>query len=144
MSATDHAYLSAFNGSFRGVLCWHELNRLWERVRAAADAGWYVYALGEPPPEMPAEPARLVAFLSEIDVLLREEHAEDYCGLVYADDFDSPSFIKIYDPHQLGSVCGASGRRTLPGWVLSKLRPVDLPAAQPPPGNRRRWWQRLF
>jgi len=51
--------------------------------------------------------------------------------------------VKIYDPHNLGVTCGYSDNPPLPGWVLSRLAPVDLEAARQPAG-RRRWWQRLF
>ncbi|MDJ0873574.1 MAG: hypothetical protein QNJ87_17615, partial [Gammaproteobacteria bacterium] len=65
-------------------------------------------------------------------------------GIVYADDLEKPSFVKIYDPNNLGMVCGYSEQPPLPGWVMSKLRPADLQTAMPPPGNRRRWWARLL
>jgi hypothetical protein len=83
-------------------------------------------------------------FITEIDNLLRSEHDEKYCGIVYADDLQAPSFVKIYDPHNLGVSCGYSDNPPLPGWILSKLPPVDLPAAQHVPKNRKRWWRALF
>ena len=73
-----------------------------------------------------------------------KEHEEDYCGIVYADDLQQPSFIKIYDPHNLGVSCGYSENPPLPGWIMSQIAPCDLPAAQALTGTRRRWWQRLF
>ncbi len=88
--------------------------------------------------------ATLERFIDEIDALLREQHAEAYCGIVYADNPTDPGFIKIYDPDNLGVVCGFSDNPPLPGWVLSLTAPVDLPTALPPPKGRSRWWQRLF
>jgi hypothetical protein len=79
-----------------------------------------------------------------VDTLLRQEHGEDYCGIVYADDLSQPRFIKIYDPNNLGVTCGYSDNPPLPGWILSKLRPCDLSAGIHLPGNRKRWWRRLF
>jgi hypothetical protein len=32
----------------------------------------------------------------------------------------------------------------LPGWILSRTAPVDLPSAITPPARRRHWWQRLM
>ena len=87
---------------------------------------------------------QLQRFITEIDALLRREHDEDYCGIVYADDPSAPGMIKIYDPNNLGKVCGYSANPPLPGWVLSRLPPADLQAAQVQPAGRRRWWQRLF
>ena len=40
-------------------------------------------------------------------------------------------------------VVGRSLPPPLPGWVLSRLPPVDLQAAQPT-ASRRRWWHKLL
>lgn len=141
--ATD-PFLSAWRGSFTSALRWPQLDALWERVRANADAGWYLYAVGEPPPSAPAPAAQVLTFIAELDALLRTEHAHDYCGIVYADDLSAPTLIKIYDPNHLGVSCGFSTNPPLPGWVISLLPPSDLPASRPAPNHRRRWWQRLF
>ena len=141
---TGDPFLTAWKGSFTGILRWPQLEALWARVRARAHEGWYVYAIGEAPPTTPAEPGELDTFLTEIDRLLRSEHAEDYCGIVYADDPEHPTLIKIYDPNNLGMVCGSSAQPPLPGWVLSTLPPSDLRAAMPPAAGRRRWWRRIF
>jgi len=63
------------------------------------------------------------------------------CGIVYADDLDNPSLIKIYDPSHLGTSCGSSKHRILPGWVMSKMPPSDLSPSHLVPQNRKRWWQ---
>jgi hypothetical protein len=137
-------FMRAFRGSFTSALRWHQLDALWERLDSDADGGWYIYAVGEMPPDRPAEGDRVRAFIKEIDRLLRRDHQEDYCGIVYADDPQRPSFVKIYDPHNLGVSCGFSDNPPLPGWLMTKIRPVDLKANQPLPKNRRHWWQRLF
>ncbi len=137
-------FLDRFRGAFSGVLRWQQLDALWQTLRAQHDKHWYLYAVGETPPDAPASREQLDRFLREIDRLLREEHEEDYCGIVYADDLEDPAFIKIYDPGNLGVVCGFSDNPPLPGWILSLEAPVDLQQALPPAGNRRRWWARLF
>jgi len=137
-------FLTAFRGRFTSALRWHHLDALWERLRERADAGWYLYAVGEPPPATPTDAAGVLTFLREIDQLLRTEHKEDYCGIVYADDLEEPRFVKIYDPHNLGVFCGSSDNPPLPGWVLSLVPPLDLSATRVLPQNRRRWWRRLF
>ncbi|HHH38031.1 MAG TPA: hypothetical protein ENK50_00435 [Sedimenticola sp.] len=138
------AYLEAFRGSFTSALRWHQLDDLWSALRGRSSAGWYIYAVGEAPPERPASREQLLRFIDEIDILLRREHDEDYCGIVYADDLEAPSFIKIYDPNNLGVSCGYSDNPPLPGWVLSTSRPCDLMSDAVLPGNRKRWWRRLF
>ena len=52
--------------------------------------------------------------------------------------------VKIYDPNNLGVSCGYSDNPPLPGWVLSRVAPVDLPRAQQQAQGRRRWWRGVF
>lgn len=139
-----HPFLSAFRGRFNGILRWPHLDEFWDTVKAKKANDWYIYAIGEPPPEQVVDHQQLEQFMAEIDKLIRQEHQEDYCGLVYVDDKQDPEFIKIFDPNNMGVVCGFSDNPPLPGWILSKLPPVDLPAALPVPGNRKRWWQQLL
>ncbi len=143
-TAEINPFLRAFRGSFTSALRWTDLDALWMRLRADAKGDWYLYAMGEPPPEAPADAASVERFIDEIDVLLRREHDERLCGIVYADDLRIPSLVKIYDPNNLGVSCGSSSNPPLPGWVMSKLPPVDLPSTQLVPKGRRRWWQSLF
>ncbi|MEN8108863.1 MAG: hypothetical protein ABFS22_12780 [Pseudomonadota bacterium] len=137
-------FSEAFRGRFQNALRWEQLEQLWDTLRSDADSGWHIYAVGEAPPEAPASGELVKTFLSEIEQLLRKEHGEDYCGIVYADSLESPRFVKIFDPNNLGVQCGFSENPPLPGWILSRLAPTDLQADIPLPGNRRRWWQRLL
>lgn len=143
-TAPADEFLRAFRGSFTSALRWHQLDALWGRLREHAGEPWYLYAVGEPPPTRASTREQVLRFVAEIDGLLRREHKEDYCGIVYADDLDRPRFVKIYDPHNLGVSCGFSDQPPLPGWVLSQLPPCDLPATRVLPQSRRRWWRRLF
>jgi hypothetical protein len=136
-------YIQIFKGSFTSALRWPQLDDLWQVVKADANSGWHIYAIGDPPPQESANETKLVTFIDRIDELLRREHDEDYCGIVYADDLMQPSFIKIYDPNNLGVSCGYSDNPPLPGWVLSKIQPVDLSAIAMP-NNRKRWWQSIW
>ena len=140
----QHPFSLAFRGSFTGILRWHQLDALWDLLRQQESSSWYIYAVGETPPEHPVSHDQLITFIDEIDQLLHQEHDHDYCGVVYADNPQDPVFIKIFDPNNLGVSCGFSDNPPLPGWILSHLKPIDLPTAFPPPGNRKRWWQRLF
>ncbi len=138
-----HPFLQRFRGAFSGILRWPQLDELWQTLREQSD-GWYIYAVGETPPEQVADRETLRHFIEEIDQLLRREHRYDYCGVVYVDDRQTPTFIKIFDPNNLGVSCGSSTNPPLPGWLLTRMQPIDLPNALPQPGNRRRWWQHLF
>nr|WP_156782853.1 hypothetical protein [Acidihalobacter yilgarnensis] len=137
-------FQTLYRGRTVGILRWPQLDAFWSHLKPRAGEGWYVYAVGEPPPQVPADADAVVRFIDEIDALLRREHDHDYCGIVYADDLDVPRLIKIFDPNHLGSSCGSSVHPPPPGWVLSLVPPVDLADAMPLANNRRRWWQRLF
>lgn len=129
---------SRLDGMLYSLLSWDQLTAFWTRVDV--NAPWYLYAVGQEVPAAPAPTVQVAAFVREIDTLLRREHEESYCGIVYADDLQQPSFIKIYDPHNLGVSCGSSKHRVLPGWVMSQVPPVDLKPAVLP-ANRKRWWE---
>jgi hypothetical protein len=128
-----------FDGTLYSLLSWDQLTAFWQTLDPSGD--WYLYAVGEARPTSPADAEHVTAFIQQIDALLRKEHDEDYCGIVYADDLKSPRIVKIYDPNNLGTSCGSSGHKILPGWVMSRVPPSDLEAPHFLPQNRKRWWQ---
>lgn len=122
-------YHEHLQGRFLGILQWVQLDALWAAVRAQPE-GWYVVEHAAPLPERPLTPAELNARLTELDALLRREHAETYCGIVYADDPAAPRMIKVIDPRHLGAMCSTNAPPTPPGWVLSQI-PPQAPATSP-------------
>lgn len=138
------SFRQAFRGRFESVLRWEQLDVLWDVLHQDVAGDWYIYAVGEPPPQQSSSAEQMQTFLLEIEQLLRKEHHEDYCGVVFTDSMEAPQFVKIFDPNNLGVSCGFSENPPLPGWILSKLPPADLDTPVPLPGNRRRWWQRLL
>lgn len=139
----QHPYLAAFRGRFTSLLRWPELEAFWHLLKTHADGGWYVYRVGEAPPAEPLSADELRHFIDQLDQQLRARHDEKFCGIVYADDRANPTFVKIYDPDKLGSVCGFSNSPPLPGWTISRLQPAALEASQPPVRGPRRWWRSL-
>lgn len=144
MTETKLDFLEAYRGRFVSLMKWSDLDAFWQVLRQSAGAGWYLYALGENPPSQPASASQVGKFIDEIDILLRHDHRENYCAIVYTDSKTVPRFVKIYDPHRLGSSCGASGDLPLPGWIISRQQPTALAPGWPVAENRRRWWQRLW
>ena len=143
-TSVEQNYVDAYRGNTTSLLRWHHLDEFWSVLKQQAANDWYIYAVGETPPEAPASEMHLLKFIEEIDVLLHKEHDENYCGIVYTDNKETPAFIKIFDPNNLGVSCGFSENPPLPGWILSKIKPVELEAALNPPNSRRRWWQKIF
>jgi hypothetical protein len=130
-------------GRLRGVMRWTDLDTLWNAM--LAKQGWYATMASEPVPAEPAAPASLAPMLAELGALLRRDHGEDYCGIVYADDLADPTLVKVYDPDNLGSSCshGAAGQYP-PRWIFSLDPPEPFDAGDAAPQGRRRWWHRLL
>jgi hypothetical protein len=143
-SSSEDPFYTAFRGNFTSILSWTQLDAFWDTVRQQADAGWYVYAVGETPPERPLDADQVRHFVGAVDALLREDHYEDYCGIVYTDSKNAPAFIKIFDPYNLGASCGSSKHPPAPGWIMSRLAPRVLETPRILPENRRRWWRNLW
>lgn len=137
-------FYEKFKGSFTSCMRWDDLTVLWDTLKQYANLNWYIYAIGEPVPGSPASKKELMLFITEMDKLLHTEHQEDYCGIVYTDNKDAPTFIKIYDPNNLGVSCGFSNNPPLPGWVLSVIPAKPLEDKSVLSQQRKRWWQRLW
>ena len=135
-----------YDGTLYGALSWQQLAALWSKVTAdsEADSGWYIYAVGQGVPITTASKPLLQRFISETDALLRRDHREDYCGIVYADDLEKPNFVKIFDPHKLGSSCGSSANPPAPGWILSRVPPTEIKSKEIVPEQRKRWLAAIF
>ncbi len=136
----DSVFETKLNGTLYSLLSWDQLSAFWTRLNT--DAPWYLYAVGEAVPTQVASREQVKTFVREIDLLLHRDHDESYCGIVYADDLMQPTFVKIYDPNNLGVACGSSKMAILPGWVMSQVPPVDLKPVVVP-ASRKRWWQSL-
>jgi hypothetical protein len=112
-----------YTGRLWSVLAWDQLTALWQRIDPAA--GWYLWRSACRRADFRDGAGRCRgrrAFIERIDALLRAEHHESYCGIVYADDLENPRLIKIYDPNNLGSSCGSS--KTPPGAGLDHEPPA--------------------
>jgi len=137
-------FMALYQGYLQGVMKWADWDEFVAVLKTQTDKGWYVYHVGDEAPQQPASAEQFSIFVDEIDVLLKKEHQEDYCGIVYTSDPKEPQLVKIYDPNNLGVVCGFSKNPPLPGWVLSLQKPDDLVLAFPPVQSRKRWWKKIF
>jgi len=137
-------FLNTFNGKFYGVLRWQQLDDLWQKVKDDKEQGWYIYAIGEPLPTHKTIGESVNTYVDELNTLLRREHDEDYCGVVYTDSFEKPRLIKVFDPNNLGTSCSIAAQGPLPSWIITKIKPEELSSQTKQTGNRRRWWKTIF
>jgi hypothetical protein len=119
-------FREAFNGWHSGLIQWTDYDAVMARV-AAQPEGWYVYDTREDVPTAPVPAAALPGRIEAITRFLRDTHRADYCGFVYADDRETPTFVKVYNPRN-ASACGMSSA-PLPVFTLSRMPPEALPFA---------------
>ncbi len=132
-------FFKKFHGSLRNLLTWADWDAFLAQLYLQSE-GWYVYVLAETVPSAPLSASDFQIFLQEINQLLKKEHQEKYCGIVYVDSLTAPTLVKIYDPNHLGAVCGSSGAVVLPGWVLSRFPPESLVTPTPALSG----WKKFF
>jgi hypothetical protein len=138
VSADAAAFLERLKGKFYGMLQWTDLDALWGRVKTGQ---WFFYQIGEILPDHALSGDDLALRVDALDKLLRQDHDFHLCGIVYADHVEQPTLIKVYDPNNLGSMCGGSTTPTSPRWILSTSLPSIIEIDAPVPNNRKRWWQ---
>jgi hypothetical protein len=135
-------FLETYTGRMSGVLRWPQLDKLWRNLDA--NDGWYLY---EPGNEIPASPINrddLQIAIGQMDAFLHQEHNAEYCGVVYTDELDDPSLLKIYHPKKMGASCGSSGSTVLPKWTLSRHPPVDLVEWALQKDHKPFWWKHML
>lgn len=135
-------FLQVFNGRMSGVLRWQQLESIWQNLNA--DQGWYLYETNASLPAEPIDAAALKSAIKEIDAFLHQQHDEDYCGVVYTDDINAPSLLKIYHPKKMGTSCGSGSATVLPKWTLSKMAPVDLLEWSLEKDQKPAWWKQML
>ena len=139
-SAEADAFRARLSGTFHGILQWHQLDLLWTRIKSGR---WFFYQVGEALPEQPLTGDALALRIDSLNTLLRNDHDHDYCGIVYVDDTEKPTLVKVYDHNNLGSSCSRSTAPVPPMWILSSVQPAAIEDHVPVPNHRRHWWQLL-
>lgn len=121
----DTAFWNAYQGKFGGVPTWQMFDRFWA-VLEKTGGEWYVFDPEGEAPDAPAED--FAAVLAEARACVEDvRKMRSFCGTVFADDMEAPTFVKVFDPWKMGGVCGGSGERIMPRWVFSRMVPDALP-----------------
>lgn len=135
-------FLTTFNGKFYGVLRWKQLDDLWQVVKHDDENGWYIYAVGEPLPIHKKTGKSVNTYVDALNKLLRREHDEDYCGVVYTDSFETPRLIIVFDPNNLSVFCCIVTPALLSSWIISKMCQKNYSIKIQGVGNR--WWETIL
>ena len=143
-SADEPDFKKCFKGKFYGVLRWHQLDHIWDVIKSNETGGWYIYEVNKPVPDSATQNIDLATTIEQIDQHLRNEHEENYCGIVYADNLDNPEFIKVFDPKSLGTSCSIAKTPPLPKWIISKIKPQQLTQQKEATNKTKRWLGNLF
>ncbi len=118
-------YLEQFQDRFIGVMQWEDCSSLLQKLIENPN-DWHLYDTLKPMPDATHSAEDFINKINSIKNTLINEHQERYCDIVYTNDLDNPSFVKIFHPNNLGKVCDSSDNHTLPQWMLSKEKPMDV------------------
>lgn len=134
----ETAYWQAFQAQSHGVLKWEAFHAMWEDL-AARPEGWFVYHNPEtdPAPEAPVTAEGFADALRHAEELVAPWRGRSYFGLVYVDDPQAPTYIRVFDPKNMGSSCSISDEPVLPAMILSRIKPDavrHVPVAPPRKG----------
>lgn len=124
-------YKEKLHSKFFGIMQWDDCDKLFNFLQHNSQ-DWYVYDLNENSPTTTLESAMFIAKITEIKGIIKELHQERYCGIIYGDDLQNPTMVKIFHPNNLGKSCGSSENPPLPRWIISKLLPetIELPTPE--------------
>ena len=129
-------YIKEFQGRFIGIMQWDDCNALLQKLIYQPD-DWYLYDTLEAVPSSTMNATSFTADISNIKTILTEEHQERYCGIVYTNDLEKPTFVKIFHPKNLGKSCGSSEHPPIPQWLLSNTKPEDVVEKFGPPKKKQ-------
>ena len=129
-------YLKQFQGRFIGIMQWDDCDALLQKLIDQPN-DWYLYDTLDSMPVQQIVADEFIEKLKSIKVTIKNVHQERYCGIVYTNDLENPSFVKIFHPKNIGKSCGSSEHPPIPQWLLSKTKPVDVVEKFGPPKNKQ-------
>ncbi|CAC9580802.1 hypothetical protein [uncultured Gammaproteobacteria bacterium] len=118
-------YLAQFQDRFIGIMQWEDCHALFEKLSNNSN-DWYLYNTSKVVPKTVVNANDFLNAINNIKKVIKSEHQERYCGIVYTNDLNNPDFVKIFHPNNLGKSCGSSENPPIPQWLLSKIKPIDI------------------
>lgn len=136
----DTAYWRQYSGPTKGILHWSDMDALWLTLENSTEA-WFVFNPMEPAPVTPLDKDALFTAVQAARNLVNTGHDKECSGAVYVDDLDAPTYIKVFDPCNMGA-CGYGGAPILPSWIISQSKPDTLPPEPQP--EKTGFWARIW
>ncbi|SGZ85577.1 hypothetical protein BTHERMOSOX_1809 [Bathymodiolus thermophilus thioautotrophic gill symbiont] len=136
-------YLAQFQGRFIGIMQWDDCRALFDKLSSNPN-DWYVYDTSKVVPKTVTNTNDFLDTINNIKKIIKSEHQERYCGIVYTNDLDNPDFVKIFHPNNLGKSCGSSENPPIPQWLLSKIKPVEVMVNFNSPSKKKGFISKYF
>ena len=88
-------FIERFNGRFNGIMNLEECYEFFNSLKSNP-CDWYFYDTDESPSLETLSKESFIQTIEEIKNIIKTDHSESYCGLVYVDDLSNPQFFKIF------------------------------------------------
>jgi hypothetical protein len=111
-------YLAQFQDRFIGIMQWEDCHALFEKLSNNSN-DWYLYNTSKVVPKTVVNANDFLNAINNIKKVIKSEHQERYCGIVYTNDLNNPDFVKIFHPNNLGKSCGSSEIPIV--WIVAKF-----------------------
>lgn len=112
-------------------MSWDDCHNFFDLLRLKSDK-WYLYDIDNITPTTQLTSADFIIQIDNIQDIIKSNHTERYCGIVYTNDLKYPAMIKIFHPNNLGKSCGSSENPPLARWYISKLKPTKITQIETP------------
>ncbi len=136
-----HIFIDKFHSRYQGIMHWDNFEDFWAKLKKNSQ-NWFYYDTKLQHPDKIT--ANIANKLEEIYNIIKDLHKERYCGLIYVDCLDSPEFVKIFHPQDLGKSCGSSENPPLPRWLISKIAPIDIVKKLNNPDAKKHWIKKIL
>ncbi|CAB5502790.1 hypothetical protein [Bathymodiolus thermophilus thioautotrophic gill symbiont] len=136
-------YLAQFQGRFIGIMQWDDCRALFDKLSSNPN-DWYVYDTSKVAPKTVTNTNDFLDTINNIKKIIKSEHQERYCGIVYTNNLDNPDFVKIFHPNNLGKSCGSNENPPIPQWLLSKIKPVEVMVNFNSPSKKKGFISKYF
>ena len=126
VNSSGNDYIELVQGNLYGLLDWADFDRVCKQICDATDQGWFIYEIDKPLPDRASTNIETTEFVESLNSSVHAEYSREHCGIAFVDSIDSPTILKVFNPGLLKSICNVYGSSPVHGWVISRIKPVEL------------------